>query len=374
MSRLVYAGLRAVRFVMALSLTTGLARGQSSNTADREGRVDSIGRRRIQPLPALASAPETGLQYGATVLAVWEPAARLSTRPSSLLASALRTGKHQTRVRMEAEHWARGNTRRIAGTLQWQEFPLPFYGIGDRSPETAKEIFTPTGTEMTLTLQQRLTGTWYATGGVRHVDQRIVADTSGVLRAGRIPGSAGGMITEWTTGILTDTRDNLFAPRSGHWMQLSYARSVDGAWSDYAYGTVRVDARAYATVATEHVVATQVQLIGIDGVAPFDQLALVGNSDILRGYARGRYRDRWLVAAQSEYRSPIRRRVGGVVFAGAGLSAPAIDALGGRRLLPTYGAGVRVQIDQRQRTGIRVDYGRGRSAASGLYIGFNQAF
>ena len=59
---------------------------------------------------------------------------------------------------------------------------------------------------------------------------------------------------------------------------------------------------------------------------------------------------------------------------GAGLSAPALDALSGRRLLPTYGARLRFQIDQRQRTGVRADYGRGRDGASGLYIGFNQAF
>ncbi len=40
----------------------------------------------------------------------------------------------------------------------------------------------------------------------------------------------------------------------------------------------------------------------------------------------------------------------------------------------TLGAGLRFQIDQRQRTGVRADYGRGRDGASGLYIGFNQAF
>jgi hypothetical protein len=33
-----------------------------------------------------------------------------------------------------------------------------------------------------------------------------------------------------------------------------------------------------------------------------------------------------------------------------------------------------VLLDQRQGTSVRVDYGRGRDAASGLYIGFNQAF
>ena len=335
---------------------------------------DSVARRRIQPLPALASAPETGLQYGATVLAVWEPAAILKTRPASLTASALRTAKQQTRLRVDAEHWSLGNRRRLAGSLQWQEFPLPYFGIGDVAPAVAEETFTPKGTEATLMIYERFAASWYATAGIRHVNQRISAESSGVLRFGAIQGSRGGRITEWSAGVMTDTRDNLFAPRDGRWVQLSYSRSVVGVWSDFGYGTMRLDARAYRSLANENVIATQFQLTTVDGNAPFDQLALVGNSDILRGYARGRYRDRTMAALQTEYRSPIRHRLGATIFAGAGTTGSSLIALGSSRLLPTYGAGLRVQLDQRQRTGIRADYGRGREGASGLYIGFNQAF
>ena len=366
--------LQAIIIAIELASTALPAHAQRAATASSTGPADSVGRRRIQPLPALASAPETGLQFGATVLAVWQPAQHLATRPSSLLASVLRTTNQQTRIRAEGEHWSGGNARRVSGSLQWQQFPLPYFGVGDRTLASAEEVFIPKGTEGAVALQQRIVGAWYATGGVRHLDQHITPDSVGVLRTGSVLGSEGGTITEWSTGVMTDTRDNLFAPRTGRWVQLGYARSIRGAWSDYAFGTLRLDARTYHAIATQHVIATQLQIVGIDGAAPFDQLALVGNSDMLRGYARGRYRDRWLAAAQGEYRSPVRHRVGGVLFAGAGLSAPALDALSGRRLLPSYGAGLRFQIDQRQRTGVRADYGRGRDGASGLYIGFNQAF
>lgn len=337
-------------------------------------KADSVGRRRIQPLPAIGSAPETGLQFGATLLAVWEPPARLHTRPTSLLASVLRTGKQQTRARAEAEYWTSGNARRVAGSVQWQRFPLPFYGIGDRSPASAEETFTPTGTEASFTVQQRIKGSWYGLASVRHLSQSIVADTIGTLRNRTLVGSTGGRVTEWSAGITSDTRDNLFSPRQGRWLQASYARSIDGLWADYAFGTLRVDARKYDELAPEHVLATHLQVVGVDGAAPFDQLALVGNSDMLRGYARGRYRDRWMAGAQSEYRSPVRHRLGGVLFGGAGVSLGSLGALSEARLLPTVGVGLRVQIDQRQRTGVRVDYARGRERSSGLYIGFNQAF
>jgi len=94
----------------------------------------------------------------------------------------------------------------------------------------------------------------------------------------------------------------------------------------------------------------------------------------MRGYSRGRFRDRMFGGAQAEYRSPMWHRLGAVLFSGAGVVAPTAGALADARLLPTYGAGLRVAIDPTQRTAVRVDYGRGRSGNSGLYVGFNQAF
>lgn len=365
--------MRTARTVIA-TITLAAASHLQAQAVQHDSLADSLPHRRIQPLPALASAPETGLQYGATVLAVWLPAARTRTRPASLTASALRTAKQQVRLRIEGERWSTGNGRRISGSLQWQEFPLPFYGIGDDTPESAREVYTPRGTEAVLGVAQRIHEAWYVTAGVRHVDQVITPDAAGRLRTSSLTGTRGGVSTEWSAGLLTDTRDNLFAPQRGSVSQLSYARAGRGAWSDFTYGTLRLDARTYRTVAPGHVLALQLQVVRVDGAAPFDQLALVGNSDILRGYARGRYRDRSVSAAQAEYRSPFRHRVGGVLFAGAGVAAPRLADLTSHPLLPTYGAGLRVQLDARQRTGIRADYGRGRDGASGLYIGFNNAF
>lgn len=363
--------------IAALVIITGavgmsLPRGASAQGSTQE--PDSVGRRRLQPLPALASAPETGLQFGATMLGVWEATPRHATRPNTVVASVLLTTKSQVRARVEGERWSSGNSRRLGGLLQWQKFPLPYYGIGDQTLESAEEIYTPKGVEGQFAVQQRVRGSWYATGGVRHLDQGITPDTVGELKHGVVTGSQGGKISEFTAGLMTDTRDNLFSPRHGRIVQVSYGRSVSGLWSDFGYGTLRADSRTYRAIATEHVIATHVQVVGVDGDAPFDQLALVGGGDIMRGYARGRYRDRWLLAAQGEYRSPVRKRLGGVLFAGAGVSAPGPDELSGRTILPTYGAGLRVELDKRQRTGVRADYARGRDGASGLYIGFNQAF
>ena len=343
-------------------------------SAGRAGIDSTRGRRRIQVLPALGSAPETGLQYGVTAFAVADRPAMDRARPAVLLASAIRTGKSQTRASVEAERWTRGNARRFAGALAWQEYPLPFYGVGDAAPASAKEIFSQRGIEATASIQQRLVRSLYGQSTLRVVDQAITPDSAGALRASGLAGTTGGRIVELALGALDDTRDNLFAPERGRFVQLSYARSAGALGSDFSYGRLRLDARAYGSLGRRGVVAGQLLAVGVDGNAPFDQLALVGGGDIMRGYSRGRYRDRWFTGAQAEYRSPIRYRVGAVLFGGAGLVADRAGALSGGELLPTYGAGLRVQIDPAQRTAVRFDYGRGRTGNSGLYIGFNQAF
>jgi outer membrane protein assembly factor BamA len=251
---------------------------------------------------------------------------------------------------------------------------LPYYGIGEATPIGDKEIYTPRGIDLQVTAQQRLRQSLYGVLGARVLDQRLRFDSAGALAAGTTVGTAGGRTVELTGGALLDTRDHLFAPERGTFSQLTFTMSDRALGSQYTYQRLRLDARRYMRLAPSHVLAAHVVTIGTSGQVPFDQLPLSGGSDILRGYARGRYRDRYLAAAQLEYRSPFVRRVGAVAFAGAGTVGERLGALASSAVLPTYGVGLRVQIDPRQRTAVRADYGRGRDGASGLYIGFNQSF
>ncbi|MBY0488299.1 MAG: outer membrane protein assembly factor [Gemmatimonadaceae bacterium] len=331
-------------------------------------------RRRLQPFPAIASAPETGLQLGLTMLAVFEPPAARHARPASIVPTIIRSAKGQTRASVEGEYWSRENARRLWGSLAWQRFPLPYYGVGDQTPETAKETYTPEGIDAQATIQQRVHGQWYGLVSARLIDQTITADTTtGVLRTKTITGATGGRVSEVGVGLLRDSRDFVFNPHRGTLAQLTVTASRSAIGSDFSYVRRRLDVRQYVPVGASTLALNYLGL-WIDGDAiPFDQLNLVGGGDMLRGYTRGRYRDVNLQAAQAEWRTPIRRRVGAVAFGGLGILNDHNSATS-TKALPTYGAGLRFQIDPRQRTAVRVDYGRGRDGASGLYIGFNQAF
>lgn len=363
------ARLLALPASVLLLVPTGLA----AQTGPSPVADTLVASRRVLVLPAVGSAPETGLQLGVAVLAVFSDADG-ATRPSSITTSAVRTTKGQVRVSLDAERWTGANTWRMAFNGAWQRFPLPYFGIGPATMETARELYTPRGVEAMLTVQRRISGPFYLTASTRVISTSIVTtDSSGVLKAGSVTGSRGGRSVEWSAGLLVDNRDNVFSPRSGRFGQLSVARAHRSIGSEFEYNRLRADFREYHSVGS-HTFALHALVHGATAGAPFDQVALVGGSDIMRGYAKGRYRDAWMAAAQGEYRTPLVHRFGAVLFAGAGTVDSSFARLARGGLLATYGAGLRFGLDERQRTAIRLDIARGSEGASGLYIGFNQAF
>jgi hypothetical protein len=69
---------------------------------------------------------------------------------------------------VEVDRWTSGNDWRLVGHLEWQRFPLPFYGMGGDSPALAEEIYTPRGVLAFGTVQRRARGDLYALGGYRY--------------------------------------------------------------------------------------------------------------------------------------------------------------------------------------------------------------
>jgi outer membrane translocation and assembly module TamA len=97
----------------------------------------------------------------------------------------------------------------------------------------------------------------------------------------------------------------------------------------------------------------------------------------MRGYYNGRYRDRNLIAGQTELRYRLNNRIGIVGFLGTGEVAHASFSI--NALKPDYGGGLRYFFDTEKGLSIRVDYGIGQKPVgeareSGFYIGLGQAF
>jgi outer membrane protein assembly factor BamA len=220
-------------------------------------------------------------------------------------------------------------------------------------------------------------GPLYVLGGYGYQDFHITpAAADGALASGAILGNRGGRVGQLQLGALWDDRDDVFASRHGWFLQATGSNAARPFGSEYAFRRLVVDGRHFIALGSSRVLALQAVTEMTGGEAPFDQLSLVGNSNYLRGYAHGRYRDLDLAMAQAEYRARLWRRLGWVAFAGAGrIASRPFDLLGSSaRTLPSYGVGLRHPLFANSRSDIRVDYARGGSGQSGLYVALNEAF
>jgi hypothetical protein len=175
---------------------------------------------------------------------------------------------------------------------------------------------------------------------------------------------------------IRDTRDNILGPSAGVFRQftLGATQARDHAPGHRQRSSLRFagDLRRYDSLG-RGVLAMRVSGEGIAGNSPFDLVPAAGSDTLLRGYVRGRVRDRFVGAAEAEYRSATWHRAGITSFVGLGASHPLGRTDGKAQLLPTVGMGVRYLLQPADRLTVRVDYARGRYG-SGLYVALGEAF
>lgn len=104
---------------------------------------------------------------------------------------------------------------------------------------------------------------------------------------------------------------------------------------------------------------------------PWPMLARMGGSYRMRGYYEGRYTDNDMITFQLELRQRIWRRIGCVVWGGAGNVFHKLDNFNWSETLPNYGVGLRWEL--KKRVNIRIDYGFGKNT-SGFLLNINEAF
>jgi outer membrane protein assembly factor BamA len=121
------------------------------------------------------------------------------------------------------------------------------------------------------------------------------------------------------------------------------------------------------------VLALRLSVCGTTSDTPFFERCQFGSSNDLRGYAVGRYYDDAMYAAQVEYRAPLWRRFGGVVFAGVGSVGASFGDLDTSGSLTSTGVGLRYLASPEQRVNVSVDFAFGRDE-SALYIYIGEAF
>ena len=167
-----------------------------------------------------------------------------------------------------------------------------------------------------------------------------------------------------------DTRDLITDAYRGCYIHVGQLFRPKFLWNKYAFSTTEFQASWYHPVWKGGVVATEVLGQFNYGNPSWAMMAQVGDSYHMRGYYRGRYRDKHMLNFQVELRQHIWHRHGLTLWLGGGNAFH--DKATFKHFLPNYGVGYRFAF--RRRMNVRLDVGFSKGGQTGIIFGINEAF
>ncbi len=333
-------------------------------------------------LPVISSAPETGLEAGGSALySFYTDTLGNDTRVSNIFAYATLTTKGQSRLNLSSSYWAPHNNYHFTGQVGYINFPFDFYGIGNNTAKADADRLGQKRVRVTLTGEKKIGSNIYiglVAGGYdyRFNDQ----EGTGIFATDpAIEGKHGGSILYIGPSFIFDSRNNNTYTTKGSTIT-SYFNMMSGIGgnSGYSGGFLNVELTHFVALSKKFVLGFDVQSQNMTGSqSPFYLLPTLGSDEMMRGYYNGRFRDRNMIAGQTELRYRMSERFGIVGFIGGGEVFN--KEFSADQLKPNYGGGLRYFFDVQKGLSIRVDYGvgekrPGESRQSGVYVGLGEAF
>lgn len=152
-----------------------------------------------------------------------------------------------------------------------------------------------------------------------------------------------------------DTRDNIYDPKAGK--RNSYAVEVANFGGDFNFQKYTADYRYYYRAGKNNVFAFNWAVGYANGDMPLSQRFAIGGSETLRGYKDDIYKGNSMLRGSLEFRTPIMKKIEGVVFTDTGYAwSKKYDeqnfALGDMK----YSAGLGLRINSPLGP-LRLDYG-----------------
>jgi outer membrane protein assembly factor BamA len=341
---------------------------------------------RFFAIPLVYYTPDTRWRLGAFGVYYFHlrsATGKSETRLSHIKLSSDYTQNNQFDISSSWNIFFRDEAFLLKGKARYRKYPDWFFGIGNRTPESNRERFEYEYMLFKLLAMKKF-NSWLASGPVfigPDIQYTYAYDgefsPEGELIHGHVTGSGGGLNSGAGLVFLIDHRDNVVNATQGTYLEASIYSFTPLLGGDFSYRNFNLVYsqyfRIFGTLENIHVLALNAVATLNAGDPPFINLAAAGNDDILRGYARYRYRDKHFLAAQAEYRFPIWWRIGGVVFTGIGDVFSKPEQVTWGSLKYSYGGGLRFMLSRRERLNLRLDYGFGRNNSS-FYISVTEAF
>jgi len=298
------------------------------------------------------------------------------SNPSSISGSGYYTINNQYNLGTSADIYFDSNKKLLNLSFNHSNVFDYFYGIGPTTPDIANDAYLQKNNSFDVKYQMQVSNKNFKIGGeFTHRDMSVLDKKDNpYLVSDSVEGSNGGKTSGLGIIFNWDSRDNVFYPNTGGYYQVNVTFFSKAFGSDFDFNQYIIDFRRYMGLITQQVLAFQLYYEFDTAYPPFYNLPLLGGSSNMRGYLKGRYRDRQYYNIQAEYRfAQLIWRFGLVFFVGIGDVASALDKFSVANVKPSYGFGLRFRLEEVQKLDLKMDIGWGQNT-SGVYFGINQAF
>ena len=169
-----------------------------------------------------------------------------------------------------------------------------------------------------------------------------------------------------------DSRDIMTRPTKGVYLSVTQLFRPKFLSSGNAYTTTDFRFNTYGKLWRGAVIGGDLRGTLNFGNPSWAMMSLIGNSSTMRGYYKGRYRDKHKIEAQVELRQHVWKRNGVVLWAGFGTIFHKFSGIYLDRMLPNWGFGYRWEF--KKNGNVRLDYGFGKRGMQGFVFNINEAF
>jgi hypothetical protein len=362
-----YYGKLLITFLLAIIMNCNVV-AQNLDSLKREKKL------KIIPLPAIFYTPETRLGYGVLASGIFNLGNKVDTRNSNVQILAAYTLNKQTIIQTKHNLFSRGENLVFNGELNYYDFPILYYGVGNDTKEEFEENLEYQVVIFRERIIKKIKNNFFAGIQYRYTDlYDIEFKPEYLFSESKRINSGAGRNSGLGLAVIFDNRDNVLNASTGAFIEISNFIHRKDIGSDFNYDRYTFDFRKYWSLSENDVIAAQFFGEFNTSNAPFREMALLGGEYIMRGYYKGRYRDNQQMAIQAEYRRQLLPWFGLTAFSAFGDVASQFDQFELSEFKWTAGGGVRIMVNKSDRINIRIDYGIGHGT-SGFYFAFAEAF
>lgn len=193
-----------------------------------------------------------------------------------------------------------------------------FFGFGNNSRDNEWQ-FPQEKSKLELIIAKGFTQRIVSEAGLSFYYCSVYDFDNNPLLTSAVPGIGENLVSFFTARIRWDSRDSQINPMNGWKLGFSSDFAAKLLGSDFDFQRYRIEVSNYQKLFTpSYILAWRIWIQHVEGEAPYFEQSILGGGWTLRGFKADRFIDQSFVLSSAEFRFPIYKKIGGVLFADAG--------------------------------------------------------